>query len=105
MSSTKNKLLLRGFEVVRLYPVGPNSNSTAIKGCPFCDNINNINMHFAFSRWTIVTNDGKTYIEIKWCPFCGNKLPSLIGWGVMENGTESVVVSTKNQSREKKEWP
>jgi hypothetical protein len=51
-------------------------------------------------------NNGKTYIEIRWwCPFCGNELPSFIGWRVMKNGTEGFVVTNKNQSREKKEWP
>ena len=84
-----------------------------IKGCPVCDSKNNTNMciicflmHYLFSKWTMTLNNGKTYIEIRWwCPFCGNELPSFIGWRVMKNGTEGFVVTNKNQSREKKEWP
>ena len=64
--------------------------SVVIKGCPFCDAEGTKNMRYHISRWLIDPDmeEGRLSFDIKYCPFCGQLLPSLGGWDVKTKAEE-----------------
>ena len=69
--------------------------TTVIRGCPYCDNpdgeseerINRDRIRYKHdSHWIINGGTDRMSFRIRFCPFCGNKLPSLEGWAIVERG-------------------
>jgi len=72
--------------MIRIATDGSGAKNVII-GCPFCEEGESI--MYELSSWYI--DNGReidtihTVGPIKYCPYCGGKLPSLEGWVIVDN--------------------
>ena len=54
-----------------------------VRGCPICKDKGSDNISYVLSSWWLFEDAGLYKTKIFYCPFCGEKLPALDGWRVI----------------------